>query len=202
MKTSKPAIKKLIPSATIAQPAPIPATRIPPATVPAMFAPLAPNPTTALADCKSSSATISGIKPAKAGHHNAFSEPLMKAMIAKLKTVAVPFTSITPFAITNALSNTSDTPTTIARGKRSAITPPNNMNKTMGPICAAMTILSEEAVASSRLNTPNANAIGPKPFPRFEMIRAINKVLKAGTSQSRFKSASMFIAPINQYRNR
>jgi hypothetical protein len=100
---------------------------------------------------------------------------------------------MTPFAITNALSNTSDTPTTIARGNRSATTPPNNMNKTMGPICAAMTILSEEAVAPSKLNTPNAKAIGPRPLPKFEMIRAINKVLKAGTSQSRFKSASMAI---------
>jgi hypothetical protein len=56
-----------------------------------------------------------------------------------------------------------------------------------------MTILNEEAVASSKLNTPNANAIGPKPFPRFEMIRAINKVLKAGTSQSRLRSTSIFI---------
>jgi hypothetical protein len=63
----------------------------------------------------------------------------------------------------------------------------------MGPICAAMTILSEEAVAPSKLNTPNAKAIGPRPLPKFEMIRAINKVLKAGTSQSRFKSASMAI---------
>ena len=70
-----------------------------------MFAPLTPNPTTALADCKSSSGTISGIKPAKAGHHSAFSEPLMNAITAKLKTVAVPLISMTPLAKTNALSN-------------------------------------------------------------------------------------------------
>ncbi|CAB4648063.1 unannotated protein [freshwater metagenome] len=202
MKTNKPAIKKLIPSATIAQPAPIPATMIPPATVPVMFAPFAPKATTEFADCKSSSSTISGIKPAKAGHHNAFSEPLMNAMTAKLKTVAVPLISITPFAITNALSNTSDTPTTNARGNRSASTPPKSMNKTMGPSCAAITILKDEAVAPSSPKTPKASAMGPRPFPKFEMMRAINKVLNAGRNQSRLKSASTVIAPINQFWDR
>ena len=164
-----------------------------------MFAPLAPNPTTAFADCKSSSSTISGIKPAKAGHHKAFNDPLMNAITARLKTVAVPFISMMPFAITKALNKMSETPTTSARGNLSATTPPNNMSKTIGPICAAMTILNEEAVASSKLNTPNAKAIGPKPFPRFEIILAVSKVRKAGTSQSRFRSASMLISLLDRH---
>jgi hypothetical protein len=123
----------------------------------------------------------------------------MKAMIAKLKTVAVPLINMIPFAITKPLRRMSDTPTTSARGNLSASTPPNSMNKTIGPICAAMTILNEEAVASSRPKTPNANAIGPSPFPKFEMIRAISRVRKAGRNQSRFRSASIPNPLLNQF---
>ena len=69
-------------------------------------------------------------------------------------------------------------PTKRALPYLSAITPPNKTKRIKGNVRANITKLNEVALPSGRSKTPNARAIGPIPFPIFEINRAEKSIRK------------------------
>ena len=95
-------------------------------------------------------------------------------------TVACPVTKSSPLVTTTHDRMTSVVPMTRARPIRSAMTPPKGRVRMTGIAVAASTTLNAVGDPSGRARTPKDRAMGPIPFPRFEIARARNRTRNRG----------------------
>ncbi|GAB3882379.1 hypothetical protein GCM10027612_12870 [Microbispora bryophytorum subsp. camponoti] len=169
---STAATANMTPLVISTQPLPIRTTAPPLSTRPAIFETLVPIPSRALALCNRPGGTTSRMIPVSAGNNMAPAMPLT-ALATRSGGRGAHFVSIIAARQRWAAALT-DSAAVITRclGIRSATTPPSRRKATIGSAWAARTADSVVALAPGSARTPKVRAMGAKPLPSTEMVRA------------------------------
>ena len=162
--SSSPATSQVSASAASAQPAPAPTTSQAAIVGPMIrIAPRAPADRT-LACCSWSRGTSCGSSAANAGQVNASTVPLSASRTISIHSSAASVRMRYAAAPCVAASTTLPTRRISTRGSRSAITPPNSRNSTIGMVLAASTAPSAPGELETS-STANASATGAIVLP-------------------------------------